>query len=627
MRFALSLVALSLLAGCGDSFSGGGFPQIIVEVESQSVSNDGIASFGQAIQQVVAKSVTVANGGTRALRIDGIDWEVGPDGQRLKNQYVEIDWRGAVDANTFPRSVDVDNRNSLTFAVEFTPPLGKPLDDFADSVLVIKSNAFDDLGREKVTEFRIVFSMRQDSAIPRVTPNAYNFRNATIAKGETQEFRIYNDTDLATSPFKITNVYLETPSAEFTLQNTPSSGTTVLEPGNPGYADVVFKVTYQPKDSVPDTNAIIVQTDVGAGGTLRVPLTSSSSVGDFSISYSHVNELDFSKVTQKETRSVQVTCDGPGTMTIKAPRIEPAEARSDYTVTAWIPASTAGAEDVQVTSWPRGLNVGKAIRFDIEYSPATDGTDTANGQLIIPYENPNVGEIEIQLLSGDPKSKIVLAPKTELVSVTGSVVAGETGTRTVVVYNDGNGPLQVKAARVHADFDLEAKVWSLATAFTPFTVPPGGLALVEVAYDLGAVTDNDGRQVEYLDLTYYDDFLGSDQKKLIGLSAEESKGKSNPVASLGNAADYAGATVGAGIDLSAAGSTAASGAIDSNGYIYYLVAKPAGSVAKLNVQAGASTRFVPDVAGSYSFEMFVYAKDGDLYLYSTPAALTLQVAP
>jgi len=627
MRFALSLVVVSLFAGCSDSFNSSGFAQLSVEVENQSVANDSIASFGQAIQQVVAKTVTVSNGGTDTLRVDGIDWEVGEGGLRKKNQYVEIDWRGAVDAGSFPRQIAIDNRNSLSFAIEFTPPLGKPLDDFADSVLLIKSNAFDDLGRQKVTEFRIVFSMRQDSAIPRVTPNAYNFRNATIAKGETQEFRIYNDTDLATSPFHITNVYLETPSSEFTLQQTPSSGTIVLEPGNPGYADVVFKVTYQPKDSVPDTNAIIIQTDVGAGGTLRVPLSSSSTTGAFSLSYSHINEFDFSKVTVKEKRSVQLTCDGPGTMTIKQPRIEPAEARGDYTVTAWIPAASAGASDTEVTSWPRGLNVGKAIRFDVEYSPANDGTDTANGQLIIPYENPNVGEVQIPLLSGDPKSKIVLAPKTELVSVTGSVVAGTRGTRSVVVYNEGNGPLQVKGARVHADFDLEAKVWQLAAPFAAFEVAPGGLAIIEVEYELGAVTDNDGRQVEYLDITYFDDFLGSDQKKLIGLSAEESLGKANPVASLGNAAAYTGLVAGSGFDLNGSGSSATSGAIDSNGYIYYLVAKPAGSVAKLNVQAGASTRFTPDVAGSYSFELVVYAKDGDLYLYSEPAELTLQVAP
>ncbi len=633
MRHALLLVVAAVglagpagpIMGCGDKLGQGTFPQIVVEVDSQSVQNDGATFFGQALQQVVAKTVTVSNGGTRALRIDGIDWDVGEGGARLKNQYVEIDWRGSIDAGSFPYEVATDNRNALSFAIEYTPPLGKPLDDFTESVLLIRSNALDDLGRERVTEFRVRFTMRQDVAIPRVTPSSYNFQNATLAKGETQEFFIYNDADLATAPFSITNVYLETPSNEFTLSDTPASGTIVLAPGDPGYRDEEFKVTYQPKDDIPDSNAIIIQTDVGAGGTLRVPLSTGTTRGEFSLSYSHVDEMDFTNVTSKETRSVQITCDGPGPMTIKAPAITPDEARQDFKVTAWIPASSAGASDTEVTSWPRGLNVGRAIRFDVEYSPATDGTDTANGTLIIEYENPDSGEIRVPLLSGDPKSKIALAPATDLVSVTGSVTAGETGTRTVVVYNDGNGPLQVKGARVHADFDLPAVVWSLGASFAPFTVEPGGLELIEVDYDLGQITENDGRQVEYLAITYFDDFTQQDQDKLIGLSAEESQGKANPVASLGAPGDYAGAVAGAGFDLIGAGSTAAAGVIESNAYIYYLVDKPAGSVARLNAQAGASVRFTPDVAGRYGFELVVYARDGNLYLYSEPASLTLDI--
>lgn len=627
MRYAMLLIAAAGLVtlGCGDKLGSGTFPQINVEVESQSTSNGDTAYFGQALQQVVAKRVRVSNGGTKTLRIDGIDWDVDESGQRIKNQYVEIDWLGSVDANSFPWDVSTDNNNALSFAVEFTPPLGIPLDDFSESVLLIRSNALDDLGRERVEEFRITFAMRQDSAIPRVTPISYNFQNATIAKGESQEFRIYNDPDLATASFQITNVFLETPSPEFTLSGTPASGTTVLEPGNPGYQDIVFTVTYQPQDSVPDSNAIIIQTNVGANGTLRVPLSTGSTVGNFSLSYSHVDELDFTNVNSKETRSVQLTCDGPGPMTVKAPRIEPAEARQDYTLKAWIPAASEGASDTEVTSWPRGLNVGRAIRFDIEYSPANDGTDTANGQLIIPYENPQFGEIQIALLSGDPKSKIELAPKTDLVAVTGSVVAGETGTRTVVVYNNGNGPLEVKDASILADFDLPPKVWSLGSPFAPFTVPPGGLELVEVDYDLSQITDNDGRQTEFLKLTYFDDFLASDQQKTIGLSAEESQGKANPVASLGSAADYAGAAAGQSLQLNGSGSSASAGVIEDNAYIYYLVSKPAGSVAVLNVQDGATTRFTPDVAGRYEVELVVYAKDGNLYLYSEPASVAIDV--
>ncbi len=623
MRFALSLVVASLLAGCSDGFDKREFPQVSVQVDSQSVANDSAAPFQQAIQTTVAKTIRVSNTGQEALKINGINWAQDADGRQLKNQYVEINWLSGVGADSFPWTVDVNNNNALTLAVEFTPPLGKPLDDFSESVLVIKTNALDDLGRSPVPEFKVRFVMSQDSAIPRVTPTSYNFRNATIAKGETQEFRIYNDSDLATSPFTITNVYLENPSPEFSLQGTPSSGTQVLAPGDPGYADAKFTVLYQPKDDVgPDTNAIIIQTDVGAGGTLRVPLSTSSSVGNYELSYSHINELDFSNVTQREKRSVQLTCTGPGTMAVKAPVIEPAEARPDYTVTAWIPATTAEGTDTQITSWPRGLQANRSIRFDVEFAPKVDGGDTHNGTLKIPFENPAPGTIEIDLLSGDPKAKIAVGPITELVSVTGATGAGS---RTVVIYNDGNGPLQVKGATVHSDFDLPAKVWALSEAFEAFTVAPGELALLEVDYDIDAITDNDDQQIEYLDIIYFDDFTGADQKKTVGLSAQRTSGLTNPVGSLGSAADYASAVAGQAFSLNASGSTAASGAIDPRGYIYYLVAKPAGSDARFNVQSGASASFTADVAGTYGFELVVYAKSGDVYLYSAPVTLTVTV--
>ncbi len=623
MRFALSLVAVALFAGCGDKLSVREFPQVGVQIDSQSVTNDSESAFAQALQTTVSKTIRVSNTGQEALKISGINWAKDAEGRELKNQYVEINWLSGVGVDSFPWTVDTNNNNALTLAVEFTPPLGKALDDFSESVLVIKTNALDDIGRAPVPEFKIRFVMSQDSAIPRVTPTSYNFRNATIAKGETQEFRIYNDSDLATSPFTITNVYLENQSAEFSIQGTPSSGKQVLAPGDPGYADVVFTVLYQPKDDVgPDTNAVIIQTDVGAGGTLRVPLTTSSSVGNYELSYSHINELDFSNVTQREKRSVQLTCIGPGTMAVKAPDIQPPAARPDYTVTAWIPAATANDTDVQITNWPRGLQANRSIRFDVEFAPKADGSDTRNGQLIIPFENPGPGEIEIDLLSGDPKAKISVGPSTDLVSVTG---ASGAGSRVVVIYNDGNGPLQVKGARVYADFELPAKVWGLSEAFEPFTVAPGELALLEVDYDIDAITDNDNRQVEYLDITYFDDFTGTDEPKTIGLSAERTVGLTNPVGSLGNAADYASAVVGQAFNLNASGSSAGTGAIDPRGYLYYLVAKPAGSDARFNVQSGPSASFTADVAGTYGFELVVYAKAGDVYLYSAPVTLTVNV--
>lgn len=622
MRPFLLVAFLPLLAACSDKIGSGTLARINVEVDNQSVANDSTAYFGQALQQVVARTVTISNVGQKDLRIDGIDWATGEDGTRLKNPYVEIDWRGSIGPSSFPWTVDRNNTNALTFAVEYTPPLGRPLDDFSDSVLLIRTNAMNDIGTEKIKEFRVTFSMTQDNAIPRVTPISYNFQNATLARGETQEFRIYNDADLATAPFHITNVYLETASTEFTLTETPTAGQTVLEPGNPGYADAKFKVTYQPKDDVgPDTNAIIIQTDVGAGGTLRVPLTTGTTRGDFELSYSHVDGFDFTNVSTRTTRSVQITCIGPGPMTIKAPHVEPAEARRDYTFKAFIPATTADGVDTEVTTFPRGLNVGKAIRIDVEYTPRTDGTDSQNGEIMIPYENPTPGEISLPILSGDPKSKIGLAPKTQLVGVTGSVAGGDTGTRRVVVFNDGNGPLSVTTAVVHKDFDLPAKVWALG-GFSPFTLEPGGVRVLELAFDMSAVTAQSGRETEYLTLGYHDDYANIDTTINVSLVVEDNDGATNPTVSLAGGSG----AVDQAVTVTATG-TAASGVIEANSYLYYFTAKPAGSFAKLNQQAGASVSFTPDVAGDYTVEVVVYAKNGDTYLYSAAAQTTVTVAP
>jgi hypothetical protein len=628
MRPVLALSLALVVAACGDKLGTGTFPQIDVSVDNQTFSGEGgTAFFGQALQQVVSKSVTVSNGGTANLRITSIDWDVdATTGARLKNQYVEIDFRNAVGADAFPYIVDPSNLNELTFAVEYTPPLGKPLDDFSESVLVIKSNARGEDGRSSNEEVRIVFSMTQDVSLPRVTPISYRFQNATQAKPESQEFRIYNDDALATAPFRVMSVRLENPSDEFTLQGIPSVGTVVLEPGNPAYQDVVFSCTYQPKDDSPDTNAIIIETDVGVSGLMRIPLTTGTNRGSYSLSYSHVNEFDFSNVTSKETRSVQITSEGPGPITVKEPRIEPAEARGDYSFKAFVPATAAGQSDTEVTSWPRGLNVGRALRIEVTYEPANDGSDTANGQLIVPFDNPDPGQISIDLFSGKPKSKIAVAPATGNVSVTGSIVASASGSREVIVYNEGNGPLNVEGVAVKADFDLPAKVWMLSAPSAAFSLAPGELRAIEVAYDLGEISNANGRATEYLEISYFNDFTGQSEKKTIGLIGEDNQGKTNPVADPGDASDYASAVVGEALTLSGAGSTASAGTIDVNAYVWYLASKPAGSMARLNEQGKVSATFIADVAGAYTFALVVYARDGSLYLFSEPATVTVNVA-
>jgi len=621
----VGVMATLAVGGCGDKYGIGAFPRIQVLVDGNTFDEDGTVYLAQAIQTVVTKELEIINPGSNTLNIDSIDWDRGADGKALKNKYVEIDWRSAIGADSFPFAVEPDAFAGLTIAVKFTPPLGFALDDFSDSVLVITSDARNNDGSKEIKELRITFAMTQDVAVPRVTPTNYKFTNATPAKPERQDFHIYNDEQTATSSFKVLSISLETPSNEFSLLNLPSAGAVVLAPGDAGYEDLVFTVEYHPVDDTPDTNAILIQTDVTAGGSLRVPLTTGLITGGYSLSYSSLGAFDFSNVTVKETRSVTIVSEGPGPITVKQPKIEPTEAQDDFKLTAWLPATTAGGQDTQITSWPRGVQAGKSVRIDIEYSPSNDGSDTANGQLIVPYEAPDAGNIVIDLFSGDPKSKISLAPATGNVFVTGDVLAGGTGKRNVVIYNQGNGPLQIKDIAVKANFEMEPEVYALAQAFQPFSVAPGSLAVVEVAYDLGGVPNVDTTVSEFLQVTYFNDFTNQNEVMTLGLIAADDADLSAPVANPGTAASYSSAVAGQTMTLNGASSTPGGGEFGVGSHIWYLTAKPAGSTAKLNAQGAAAVGFLPDVAGSYTVELVVGAQSGDTYLYSAPATVTFSV--
>jgi len=630
LNLAAAMVFLGALAmaGCGDDFTIGSFPRMQVEVAGSVIPDDGgDVGFSQAVQIKTQKKVEIYNVGTEPLTITGIDWDTDDTGHQLKNTYVDIEWGGAIGADSFPFVIAEGEAAfpGLEFNVAFSPPLGFSLDDFSDSVLVITSDSRSEDGHAKVEKLRITFKMDTENPVPKVTPTSYKFTNATIARPERQDIHVYNDDQLGTAPFNVVNIYLETPSDEFTLLDLPSMPAQVLEPNNAGYEDLVFTVQYQPKDETTDTNAVIIETDASGFAQLRVALSSAFSSGGYSLSYSNQNEFDFTNVTQKETRSVVVYSEGPAPITIKTPRIDPVEARDDYTLTAWIPATSAEQQDTEVTSWPRALAAGKSLRFDVEFSPANDGSDTANGQLVIPYESPDPDTIYIDLFSGDPKSKIALAPASGNVFVTGSSSAGTTGTRNVVIYNDGNGPLQLKNIEVKANFDLPPEVYSLKNAFTETSVPPGGVFPVEVSYDLGGVPNESTTVSEIFTVTYYNDFTMANEEKTLGLIAADAKGLSNPVANLGSASDYAGAVVGDTVTLNGLASTPGGGVFGSGSHIWYLTAKPAGSLARLNTQGSSTPSFRPDVAGDYTVELVVFSQSSDVYLYSDPASVTITV--
>lgn len=619
--------AATLSAGCGDKFGVSSYSQIEVDVENASfVGTDATMEFSPALQQPAFKKVTILNSGTRDLKVSKVDWAKGEDGKPKKNKYIDIDWQSGVNADSFPWTIDTDNVRKLQFQVKFTPPTsGNTDDDKSDSVIEVSSNARLPDGTGALPIVRITISLKETGAKPQVTPPNYTY-HSTPASPEGQDFTIYND-ESASGPFTISSITLESPSTRFVLSQLPSQGTVVLARTEPQYKDVVFRCTYFVSDGVYETNAILIYTNILAG-PIRIPVSSGPpDPCDFELTYSHADKLDFTNVTSEEKRSVQLTSAGPGTIKIKVPRIEPAEANQDYTLKIFSPATQPGQPETEVTAasgLPRALAQGRSLRFEVTYKPRTDGKDTSNGQLIIPYENPDGGEATIDIFSGDPKSKIVLSPKNGSVSATGSVVVADKGDRSVVVYNVGNGPLEVKDAVVLATFG-PGKVWSLGSAFAPFTLLPGELRVIGLKYDLSKIDTNDGSVSEHFDVTYHNDFLGSDETASVGLFAAEANGAANPTADPGTTADYADAVAGETMTLDGSGSTPGSGAFEGSAYVWYLTAKPAGSLSILNVNAGATVAFTPDIAGAYTFELFVFAHSGDTYLYSAPASVTVNV--
>jgi hypothetical protein len=100
-----------------------------------------------------------------------------------------------------------------------------------------------------------------------------------------------------------------------------------------------------------------------------------------------------------------------------------------------------------------------------------------------------------------------------------------------------------------------------------------------------------------------------------------------PTANPGNTADYVGTTVGTPIVLDGSLSTPGSDPIYKNGFMWYLLDKPAGSKIILNGAPSQPDRAViPDVAGKYVFGLQVHGAV-DPFIYSEEATIEINVAP
>lgn len=634
-RIALLLVlaVMALAAGCGDELSINENPAISISLDERSVDPDGSSRFGfeAVLQLATEKTVTVTNTGNGDLTVSEIGWLQDPDtGLFAKNEHLSLVGLPA----EFPTTLPSTGTSSLNFKIVLTPPASGPLTDYSESVLVIRSNARDATGKSTVPEIRLTLTVADQRAVPTITPSGtFVFRNATSTRPETQPFSVGHDPERSSAAFQVMAVRLSSASDEFTLHDLPNQGTVVAEPNDPSSKPVTFNVTYTPLDDGHDTIDLLV--DVSTGGTLKVTLQSGTVFGSYELSYDHDDSFDFTNVNTVQTRRVNILSTGPGPMTVKRePEILEAEARQVFTWKAFKPPTKPGEVETEVAQpWASdiGLANGRSVDIEVTYDPGGTPDASPNGTLRIPIATPNNGEILVELLAGTPKPILAVAPSNHLIVVNDDRLAGNTGQRHVALYNYGNGPQEVVSATVSPGFGKQSSVFSLVDSSDGISIPPHSVRMVEVAWDPAGLQEGTTETSEVLEVRYTHGFTGEEERETFTLDYVDIGSELVlPTVDPGDTADYT-AVAGTPLTLSAADSTPGdySFPVGSTGFLWYVIAQPAGSKVRFAEESGTSITFTPDVAGSYQIEVYAYAEKSGAdpaFVYSAPAVLTLDVA-
>jgi len=623
---------MASVVACSDGFSVTNNPEIEIQANGEPIDDleTATVSFGQALQASVDVDVRISNPGDAPLIIDGIDWVADEaTGGVVKNPYVEL---VGLDTFTFPITLE-PKIDRVRFKVRYTPPLGRPLDDYSPSELLIRSNATDKTGKISLSEVVVRFTMPQLRAMPTLIPNKYTFQNATVAKPERQTFRIGNDEDLGTASFTVTNIRLDQPSNVFILDNLPNLPATVLAPGEPAYAEVTFDVVYAPSPSGggQTSNTVIVDTDQGQ---LTAKLSTGYLPGNYSLSFSHVDKFDFSAVNTVESRRVVLMSEGPGPITVKEPSISPDAAKGTFRWTAYLPATAPGQPETELPPpWtsPRGLQAGRSLEFEITYEPGADPSQSENGLFEIPISTPDNGLITINLFAGTPKPLFDLAPANKAVLVSADRSAGDAGERQVIVYNDGNGDMVLKGVALQGSLGQDAEVFSLVSPPAADTIiPPGGTLPVRLHWDSTKIPEGVSDATETLQITYVHGVASvGEVTEPVSLNVFDVGPTPLPVANPGTPADYPDLKVGDAVALDGSASSAGEGGeFQGASFCYwYIVSKPDGARATLNAETGLYAELRPDAPGTWVVEMLVYAQNGGEYIYSEPAQVELTVGP
>jgi hypothetical protein len=561
--------------------------------------------FEPILQGELSKSmeVSLSNAGEKPLRVDNIYIEEGG------NPYITIKWlAGYPEPADFPYTVEPDlPAPPIRFLVVYDPQPG--LVDVSSAMLVIESNHPDFENKTFDNKYKMLFTV--ESVGPKTRVDKTKITYGCVTGCSTTPVTIDNE---GTDTLTISSIDFASPSSEFSISNPPSLPIDVPRKGDPNYNAVTFSVMYCPgDDSWQDTNTLrIVTNDTSLPNQMLdipVEVKQSPALLEFSTD-SPFGYLDFSELSQHSVNIFNTPasecnhlCSDSGhccgcSIQIEDVTFDPPDSGDWYNFVALDPTT-----DQQLTL-PRALKGGASIQFDVYYQKPAGHPEDRNSTMCVKYVAPLSGPQDYCVsMIAKSQCQFAIGPTNQSLHFN-SASPSDVKEKPVVLINNGSAPCTIDGVSVANKWDGASEDYALKDVFTggtqipAFTVMPVWVTYSPHSDDLsGKVT-----------VEYQDDLVGA-VETVVQLSGAKELDCALPIADAGDGYDGYGAGESVVLDGcgSAAGECGAS--IYENGYIWFLLDKPAGSTAQLNTEGGCITQFVPDAAGTYEIGLIVYDQE------------------
>lgn len=332
---------------------------ILVAVGQSPLSPGGELRLGPGVDSLTVRIVATD---VTPVVVTGIGWSRGSSGLPVFNQHVGLSPSSLASSLPFQLATP---QSELSFTVRLVTPY-EDIVESSPSTLIITSEFTDVHGVVQSHEFPLVIAI-DNTPRPTLMPSSHAFLHEPGTRHDVN-VRVYQER--GDGWFYVTRYELESPSTELELRS-PTGALTKVGPLASDTFDV--SVTFRPQSETLLSNAILVHTDT-SNTPLRIPLTSVTPADDYELSYGDPNKFDFRGVTSTTMRSATLTNTGNTELFLLQPTLAPSSAAGAFQVRYFALGSDGGA-GTGVTSWPRGLEIGGALRIEISHTPRAGSPD------------------------------------------------------------------------------------------------------------------------------------------------------------------------------------------------------------------------------------------------------------